>query len=63
MTQAKAQTVASALIGAGHAVQVSSKDGDWAVRVVEGTGTLALTVSDFATAQNVTATVKDVEFK
>lgn len=62
MTQAKAQVVASALIGAGYRVEVNVKeDGQWIIRVQDA-GTPAATVSAFATTQSVTAKVTDVEF-
>lgn len=61
MTQAKAQTVASALIGLGYIVHVTSQDGDWIVQAA-GTDIAASSVASFATAQSVTGTVSSAKF-
>mgnify|MGYP001608993211 CR=1 FL=1 len=63
MTQAKAQTVASALIGLGYTVRVY-QDLDVSIWVVEATGSdiLASAVSTFATNQAVVGTVNQAKF-
>lgn len=61
MTQAKAQTVASALIGQGYRVRVYQRDSEWVVEA-EGTAIPASTVATFATNQGVTGTVDQAVF-
>lgn len=64
MTQAKAATVANALITAGYKVTVYLRaDGEWAITVKDSSNpTAASAVSTFATGQSVSARVIEVEF-
>lgn len=63
MTQAKAQTVASALINAGYAVRVFKKaDDTWTV-LASGDAIPAATVANFATNNAVVGTVDEAKFE
>lgn len=64
MTQAKAQTVAAALIGQGYRVNAYPRadDGQWVVKA-EGADIPAATAATFATAQGVTALVDQATFE
>lgn len=63
MTQAKAQSVASALIGLLYTVRVSQHPltGDWEVEA-SGGDIAASAVATFATNQAVTGTVRQAKF-
>lgn len=66
MTQAKAQTVASAVIGAGHQANVYIRplDNEWVViaRSPNGFTVNPQAIANLATAQGVIATVAEAEF-
>jgi hypothetical protein len=55
MTQAKAQTVASALIGLGLTVQVNHDGTEYTITVASDTLSDIASIQAFATAQSVTA--------
>ena len=61
MTQAKAQTVASALLALGIPLVVERDNGGYTISVY-GREVPAAQVSAFATAQGVTALVNNVKF-
>jgi hypothetical protein len=60
VTQAKAQTVASALIAAGYEVSVKKQVDNTYILTVTGNEIVAQTVATFAANQSVTATVNTV---
>ena len=64
MTQAKAQTVAAALIGAGYIISSMQKlsDGSFIIRA-SGSEIDPAVVATFATNQSITATVENATFK
>lgn len=63
MTQQKAAAVVSALVTNGYVPSVSADgNGNWSIEVAVSGGISASTVSSFATAEGVTATVPSVLF-
>ena len=64
MTQAKAATVAAAIVNAGHFARVAKLDNDWIVYANPGTGGYidVDTIKTFQDAQQITGNVESVVF-
>jgi hypothetical protein len=63
MTQAKAQTVVAAVVGAGYDARVHHRtDGTWIVRVVAPEFSIdSLVVTNFVAANGIVGTLQEVE--